>query len=297
MKALLICPGDSTGVRRLAESGTLATTPILGDCIVSHWIERLAGLGARQIEIIASEGANQVREAVGDGARWGVSVTVTVSKFEPTREEAADKYRPQGGTGWLPEPYDVVSMSHLPGCPDLPLFESYASWFAALLAWMPLALTPARVRVSQAHPGVWIGSRAEISPAAELVAPCWIGDRVSVEEGAVVGPGAIIEDRSVAGRNARIANSWIGPDTFVGRMTSVANSIAWGSTLVDWRTDSVLHVPDPFLLSSLSKSKFSATTDRFGRALVGRAPAGLKRDLTKEAGIPRGRASDVNLSA
>jgi hypothetical protein len=297
MKAILICPVDSTGVPRLAEAGPLATAPILGDCVVAHWIERLAALGARQIEIIAPDGANHVREAVGDGARWGVQVTVTVSKFEPTREEAAEKHKPAADPGWLPEPNDVVSMSHLPGCPDHPLFESYASWFAGLSAWMPVAHTPARVRISQVRRGIWIGSRAQVSPAAELVAPCWIGDRASVEEGAVVGPGAVIEDRSVAGGSARIAHSWVGPDTFVGRMTSVTNSIAWGSTLIDWRTDSVLHVPDPFLLSSLSKPKSSATTDRFGRALGAKAPAGQQRDLVKSMGAPRGSASDANLPA
>jgi hypothetical protein len=297
MKAVLICPVDSTGVPRLAEAGPLATTPILGDCIVAHWIERLAGFGARQIEVIAADGASRVREAVGDGARWGAQVTVSVSKFELTREEAAERYKPAGDPGWLPEPNDVVSMSHLPGCPGLPLFESYASWFAALSAWTPLALTPARVRISQMRPGIWIGSRAQVSPAAELVAPCWIGDRASVEEGAVVGPGAIIEDRSVAGSSSRIVHSWVGPDTFVGRMTYVANSIAWGSTLIDWRTDSVLHVPDPFLLSSLSKSKSSATTDRFGRALGAKAPAVPQIDLIKAMDARRAGAPDANLPA
>jgi NDP-sugar pyrophosphorylase family protein len=298
MKALLICPVDSAAVPRLAETGPLATAPILGDCIVVHWIECLAGLGARQIEVIAPEGAEQVREAVGDGARWGVRVNVTVSRFEPTRQEAVDKHNPDGGPEWLPPPHDVVVMSHLPGCAGLPLFDSYANWFAALTAWVPLALTPARVRVSQVRPGIWMGSRAQVSPKAELIAPCWIGDRVSVEAGAVVGPHAIIEDRSVVGSTARIAQSWVGPDTFVGGMTSVANSLAWGSTLIDWRTNSVLRVPDPFLLSSLSKSKVAAMTDRFGRALGTRAPAGRRIDLGKAVAAPsRSAASDANLPA
>jgi NDP-sugar pyrophosphorylase family protein len=297
MKAILICPADGTGVPRLAESGPLATTPILGDCIVAHWMERLAGLGARQVEVIASDGVAQVREAVGDGARWGVRASVSVSKFEPTQQEVIDKYNPAGSPDWLPAPYDVVVMSHLPGRPDFPLFESYAGWFAALAAWMPLALTPARVRVSQVRPGVWIGSRAQVAPSAELIAPCWIGDRASVEDGAVIGPSAIIEDRSVAGSSARVIQSWVGPDTFVGRMTSVTKSIAWGNTLIDWRTDSVLHVPDPFLLSSLAKSKLAATTDRFGRALGAKAAAAPNAGLVKAMGSPRGGASDANQPA
>jgi hypothetical protein len=80
-------------------------------------------------------------------------------------------------------------------------------------------------------------------------------------------------------------------------MTSVANSVAWGSTLIDWRTGSVLHVPDPFLLSSLSESKIAATTDRFGRALGAKAPTRKRTELAKAMGAPRGGASDVNLPA
>jgi hypothetical protein len=297
MKALLICPVDSAAVPLLAESGPLATAPILGDCVVAHWIERLAELGARQIEIIASDGAEHVREAVGDGARWGVHIAITSSRFEPTRQEAVDKYNPTGSPDWLPAPHDVVEMSHLPGCPGLPLFGSYANWMAALTAWMPLALTPSRVRVLQVRPGIWIGSRAQVSPGAELIAPCWIGDRATVETGAVVGPGAIIEDRSVVGTKAQVTQSWVGPDTFVGRMTSVENSVAWGSMLIDWRTGSALHVPDPFLLSSLSKPKIAPTTDRFGRALSAKAPTRTGNEFAKAMGAHRASASDVNLPA
>jgi hypothetical protein len=155
-------------------------------------------------------------------------------------------------TGWLPAPHDIVLMNHLPACPDLPLFESYASWFAALLAWMPRALTPARVRVTEIRPGIWVGRRAHVSPKAELIAPCWIGDQVFVEPGAIVGPGAIVENRSVIENEAHVAQSWIGPDTFVGPMTALATSLAWGSSLTNWRSDSSLQVPDPFLMCSLA---------------------------------------------
>jgi hypothetical protein len=267
MRALLICPSSRPAVPHLAISGTLATAPILGDCLVCHWIEHLAALGAREIKVIAAGGADQVRTAAGDGARWGVRVEVIETRVEPTRQEAAEKYRPDGAQGWLSAPDDIISMSYLPGRPDLPLFESYAGWFEALIGWMPRALTPARVRVTQASPGIWINSRARISATAVLIAPCWVGDQASVAAGAIVGPGSILEDRSVVEDKASVTQSWVAPDTFVGPMTSVANSLAWGSTLIDWRTDSSLQVPDPFLLSSLAKQHQADLTDRFGRAL------------------------------
>jgi hypothetical protein len=116
-----------------------------------------------------------------------------------------------------------------------------------------------------------------------------------VESGAVVGPAAILEDRTVADARSRVTESWIGPDTYVGPMTSVAGSLAWGSTLIDWRTDSSLHVPDPFLLSSLASPHSAAGTDRFGRAIGARAPAASKLGLITAMRVPMGGARDMTL--
>ncbi len=295
MKTILICPSNRPAVPHLSASGPLATMPILGDCFVSHWIEHLTAFGARHIQIVAANGAEQVRAAVGDGARWGVQVNVIACNVEPTRREAASRHRPEGEPGWLPAPHDVVPMSHLPGVPELPMFESYATWFTALITWMPRAITPARVRVTQVRPGVWIGSRSRVSPIAELIAPCWIGDQVSVAKGAVIGPNAILEDRTVVEGMARVARSWVGPDTFVGPMLSVEHSLAWGSSLIDWRTDSSLHVPDQFLLSSLLRPKSPATTDRYGRALVKHARPELDSELLKAFGARMDQASSQKL--
>lgn len=279
MKALLICPSERPAVPHLAKPGPLAMAPILGDCVVCHWIEHLAAMGARHILVIAADSADHVRAVVGDGARWGVRTEVIAASSEPSRKEAADLYRPASEQGWLPAPNDIVVASNLPGCPDLPLFESYASWFTALIAWLPRAITPLRIRVTQPSPGIWVNTRARISPLAKLYAPCWVGDQVVVGVGAVVGPGAILEDRTVVEEKASVTQSWVGPDTFVGPMTSISSSLAWGSSLIDWRTDSSLRVPDPFLLSSLARPLHEATTDRFGRVLAAPAPTGSQPSL------------------
>jgi len=268
MKTLLICPAIRPATPQLAEDGPLVTAPILGECLVVHWIEHVAALGATHVTIIAADCPGQVQAAVGDGARWGVKIELIETRVEPTLAEAAARYRPARESGWLAAPRDIIVMSHLPGCPELPLFESYASWFAALLAWMPRALTPTRVRVNEILPGVWVGRRARVSPSARLAAPCWIGDQVFVEPRAVVGPVAIVEDRAVIEQDARVTHSWIGADTYVGRMTSVVNSLAAGGTLTNWSTDSSLHVPDPFFLCSLARPQPALPDRTSGRGPI-----------------------------
>jgi hypothetical protein len=293
MKALLICPSKRPAIPHLKESGPLATIPILGESLVGSWIEHLVSLGAKQICVVTVEEQEHVASSVGDGARWGVSISFAHSNGQLSREEAASRFRPADETDWLPKPHDIVVMSHLPGLSKLPLFESYAGWYVALCAWMPRAVTPTRVRVLEKLPGVWVGSRARVSPKAKLIPPCWVGDQAAIGPGAVVGPGSIIEDRSVVGAKASVKESWIGPDTCVGPMTSVAGSLAWGSRLIDWRNDSSLQVPDSFLLGSLVAPPFTATTDRFGRSLAKAEPPRPRSPLSAAMRPPLTQASNL----
>lgn len=255
MKTLLIAPAVRPALPQLAEDRPLATVPILGECLVNHWVEHVAMLGAKHVIILASDRADEVADKVKDGERWGVKVEVIRTATEFTVAEATALYQVGDKTGWLPAPHDILVMSHLPGCPEKPLFESHASWFAAVLGWMPHSLTPARVRVTEIRPGIWVGRRSRISSSAKLIAPCWIGDQVMVGPNAIVGGGAVVEDRSVIEAGARVVLSYVSADTFVGRMTLVSYSLALGGTLVNWRTDSSLRVPDPFMLCSLAPSR------------------------------------------
>ena len=98
---------------------------------------------------------------------------------------------------------------------------------------------------------------------------------------------AIIEDRSVVDAKATVTQSWVGPDTFVGSMTAVTDSLAWGATLTSWQTDSSLRVPDPFLLSSLSTGPASTTSEGTGRAFERRQPT-VSFFATLRARVARG---------
>jgi NDP-sugar pyrophosphorylase family protein len=250
MKALLICPNERPGVAALAEWVPLANIPILGKTLVEYWLEHLAGLGAQEVLILAVDRPELVRAGIGDGARWGLRVIVKPDRRERTLEEARADHQASDHTAWLPAPNDVIVMDNLPGLPQLPLFTSYADWFAAAQALMPRALTPDRIGVRELKPGEWVGLNAHVAAGAKLIAPCWIGERAWIEAGAVIGPNAVLEREVFVAQGAEVSHSVIGPETLVGRLTEVHNSIAWGSTLVNWQRDSCLKVPDAFLLCS-----------------------------------------------
>jgi hypothetical protein len=253
MKALLICPGERFAVARLAESRPLAVAPMYGKTFIEYWLEHLFSQGVREAILAVSDRPDQVRAVVGDGARWGLQIEVVSETRELSIEEARRKYcAPDNPASASPEL--VILAEHLPGNPLLRPFDSYENWFTAIREWRPRVFSPDRIG-REIRPGIWVGLRSRIALTAQLRAPCWIGENVLVGADAVVGPDAVLEDNVVIEDGARVENSLVGPQTFVGTLTLVSNSIASGSTLINWKTGSQLDVPDPFLLGPLEEPR------------------------------------------
>ena len=286
MKALLICPGDRPGVAALTEALPLSNVPILGKAALEYWLEHLVTLSAREVLILAADRPDAVRALVGDGARWGLSVCVQAEHYELTADQARVRYC-ERKADWLPAPRDAVVVNHLPGLPEVPFGSKYADWFAAVRTWLPRAATPDRIGLRELKPGVWAGLHSHIAPDAELRSPCWIGENVQIESGALLGPNAVIENNSVVARHAEIADSIVGPETFVGEYTEIHSSIAWGNMLVNWQRNSCVRVPDPFLLCSLEPPHPSAalagTIARITSAFAALLPASRVREYFNPA--------------
>ena len=149
--------------------------------------------------------------------------------------------------------HGISVLEYFPGQPQLPLFTDYAAYFAAIQAWMPRAITPDRVGVRELQPGVWVARQSHISPEAQLHAPCWVGKSVFAGARAVIGPNVVLEDGAFIEPDAVIKQSLIGAHTFVGRFSEIADSIALGNHLINWKTGAAAKVPDPFVLCALRR--------------------------------------------
>jgi anti-anti-sigma factor len=214
---------------------------------VEYWIEYLVNRGVRDIRILASDRSEEITLVVGDGTRWGLHIVVEAESHESSPAQAAATYCSQ----WKDRPEFIVKMNHLPGRPNHRLFDSYATWFSELYNWIPMAQSTDRIGQCEIEPGVWVGLRTRINPSVRFIAPCWLGDQVSINSDAVIGPGAIIEPAAIVGAGAQITQSVIGPATFVGAQIKIENSIAHRHTVINWSTNSCLRVPDACWLSSL----------------------------------------------
>ncbi len=268
MNAILICPGDRSAVPCLVETAPLAAAPVLGRTVIEHWLDTLVAQGLKQAAVLASDRPQHIRAIVGNGARWGIQLEVIPQSRELNPDEAR-LWQQRSTAPSAGAPGCIIVMDTLPGVPDFPLFASYASWYAAVSAFAPHALTPGRIGVREVQPGIWIGLHAKIAASARLEAPCWIGQGVVIAEGASIGPGAMVEDHVAIERGARISHSIVGPNTFVGPNISLQDSLALGSTLVNWKNNSCLRVPDAFFLCSLAERRLAYD----GSGLIGRTLA------------------------
>jgi NDP-sugar pyrophosphorylase family protein len=252
MKSLLICPAERPAVHIMAESMPIVLVPLAGKSMLEYWLEHLASLKIDSVTILATSQAARIKEFVQTGTRWGLSIQVIDEVRELTSTLARTKYRIVPNEGWLPEPNDAIVMDHFPGLTNHQLFKDYAGTFSALKSWLPRAATTNRIGVREIQSGVWASVRARISPSAQLRGPCWIGENVRIGPRAIIGPKAVIEDNALIMADSEIANSIVGPETMVGRLAKIRDSIAWGNVLVDWKTNSTVTITDPFLLCALT---------------------------------------------
>lgn len=253
MKVLLICPSNRTSVPLLAEPASLAAVPLLGQSLLEYWLAHLARSGTKEVVILADDRPAYVRSIAGTGARWGLTVTVVEESRELTAAQALLKYEKTLNLDSAQN--GIIVLDHFPNDSERVLFSDYATHFQSLMSWMSRAKSPDRIGLKELAPGIYTDFRAHVSDEAKLEAPCWLGKHVYVGPGATVGPNTIVEDGSFVEAGAIISHSLVGPNTFVGQLAELSNSLAMGDMLVNLATGSATKVPDNFVLSALRQPR------------------------------------------
>lgn len=249
MNAILICPDHREAAGFARRMSPLVLMPIMGRELLYLWLEKVAADGVGQVTILAADRPDQIRRAIGNGGRWGIKITVIPVAAEPTVEEARALYATDADTR-------VLMINTLPNLPHLPLWESTEGLFDVLMKKFTHVDPGALLTMRRITRDVYVSTRASIAPSATIEGPAWIGPQVIIGPGAHIMPGTIIEDAAYIDSQATVRGSWIGPKTYVGAMTEVAHSFAWGSGLENWRLASFIEVTDDFLLAGLKQQPF-----------------------------------------
>ncbi len=75
MKGLILSGGRGTRLRPITFTSAKQLVPVANKPILFYGIEALAASGIREIGIVVGDTRQEIRDAVGDGSRFGVSVT------------------------------------------------------------------------------------------------------------------------------------------------------------------------------------------------------------------------------
>ena len=265
--ARLICAETRPGMEFLAELMPLALLPFCGKSLIDHALTALASQGYRSIQLYLSDRPELVRAQVLKGEKWGLEIIYHPTKHETNIEELRTILEKQSET--LNEG-DVFTLDRFPLNNATSLFSNYENLFKSLAAYLPSAGAN-QLGMIEKKPDIWVGIGARIPESVKLNAPCWIGRNVYIADKVTIGPNTIIEDECLVDKGVIVEESQVAQRTYVGCDTELRESIAWGPSLVNWKTGSTLEIRDPFLLSRLDNSDCLA--NEFGPSFFGRLSA------------------------
>jgi glucose-1-phosphate thymidylyltransferase len=75
MRALVPSGGEGSRLRPITHTNAKQLIPIAGTPILFHGLRAIAEAGIREVGIVVGQTADEIRDAVGDGARFGLDVT------------------------------------------------------------------------------------------------------------------------------------------------------------------------------------------------------------------------------
>ncbi|WP_326802436.1 glucose-1-phosphate thymidylyltransferase [Streptomyces sp. NBC_01788] len=75
MKALVLSGGSGTRLRPITHTSAKQLVPVANKPVLFYGLEAIADAGIDEVGIVVGDTADEIREAVGDGSRFGVEVT------------------------------------------------------------------------------------------------------------------------------------------------------------------------------------------------------------------------------
>ena len=131
MKAMLLAAGRGERLRPLTDRMPKPMVPVLGKPLIEHAIERLVQAGVEELVVNLGYRGEQLREALGEGARWSVRIHYS-EEGDPPLETGGGIFRALPLLGEGPflvinsDVYSDIDLEHLVGSADQTLSRDLA---------------------------------------------------------------------------------------------------------------------------------------------------------------------------
>lgn len=143
-QALLLADRLGAELKPLTERTCVALLPVAGKPLIEHALEALARAGVQRVIVVVSPFADEVQRVIGDGARWGLRLTYTLSRGEEDPTAVAARL----GTR-LDEAFVALRGDLVLGF-DLAAWLAQAEALAALRVWAQTGATSAGCGIHRA---------------------------------------------------------------------------------------------------------------------------------------------------
>ena len=285
---------DFTDSPSLSSSGSDLDTltcflPIMGKPFLHHLLGYIARLGAKHLAIFLSDNAEKFEQFIGDGERWGITVTYHLVKRGVSVRERVAKSSPFSGdepvlwcnarylpclkethlkdparfltrenedTGWFYS--NATDPSSLPSTPLEALCVADAKAYLKTVENV-LSRNGGTLIVlgKELREGVWVGAGTKMHPSCTIIAPVYIGSQVNLGENTVIGPRCEIGNGCIIDDGSSIIESSVLSGSYVGKNLEVRRCVVNQNTIFNVALDSAYVASDAILTSSVEQEERS----------------------------------------
>ncbi len=287
MQTLVLADRNGAELAPLTDSRPVALLPIGGRPLIEHALIALARHGVREATVVGGRDCAALSERLGDGARFGMTLTIRPSAPRPAGASHDPVLLVRGDMLWHPDALEsalwsaagsppalrqiacgVVMATHAslrgqplafdhvvgnraaadPACPSAALLNLREFHAAALDA---IAGRYGLELAGQRSPeGMLAGRGASCEMVSSPGRGVQLGEFARVHRRAVLGDRVAIGDRTVVDDGTRVEDTVVMPDTYLGAGLFVRNAIVDGPTLIRVDTGAVARIRDTAILAA-----------------------------------------------
>jgi NDP-sugar pyrophosphorylase family protein len=288
---IVIADRDDSPLSPLSEHTCASLLPVAGRTLLELTLEDLYSAGIRSAWVVASRHAEQLRDTLEDGARYGMDLRLLVTRREESLPELLERLPVEASESVLVVRADQLRSPMLGEFLERAASVASAGRILATVAGEPAGVELFRQRIGVSlslemegrsfnpietlrayfeanvaaaegrfsvdlhlrsqSDGLLLGRRSQCPPEAYRAPVVAIAAGSRVHPTASLGPDVLVSPNCMIDREAHLESTVVLPGTYVGEGVELRNCLVWGGHVVRFDGPDPLHLGDRTLLAPL----------------------------------------------